>query len=97
MMIVENKTRETLIILQEECAEVIQATSKIFRFGFESCYPTEDSPTTKECLTMELGQLLCMVALLVDQKVVDENDMLLAMEAKKIKLEKWSSIFKDAS
>jgi len=96
-MIVENKTRETLIILQEECAEVIQATSKIFRFGFESCYPTEDSPTTKECLTMELGQLLCMVALLVDQKVVDETDMLLAMEAKKIKLEKWSSIFKDAS
>jgi NTP pyrophosphatase (non-canonical NTP hydrolase) len=97
MSIMENKTRETLIILQEECAEVIQATSKIFRFGFESCYPTEDSPTTKECLTMELGQLLCMVALLVDQKVVDETDMLLAMEAKKIKLEKWSSIFKDAS
>ena len=96
-MIVENKTRETLIILQEECAEVIQATSKIFRFGFESCYPTEDSPTTKECLATELGQLLCMVALLVDQKVVDETDMLLAMEAKKIKLEKWSSIFKDAS
>jgi hypothetical protein len=53
----------------------------------------KDSPTTKECLTTELGQLLCMVALLVDQKVVDETDMLLAMEAKKIKLEKWSSIF----
>jgi hypothetical protein len=93
----ENKTRETLIILQEECAEVIQATSKIFRFGFESCYPTEDSPTTKECLTMELGQLLCMVALLVDQKVVDETELMNYMELKKKKLEKWSSIFKDAS
>jgi len=96
-MIVENKTRETLIILQEECAEVIQATSKIFRFGFESCYPTEDSPTTRECLTMELGQLLCMVALLVDQKVVDETELMNYMELKKKKLEKWSSIFKDAS
>ena len=93
----ENKTRETLIILQEECAEVIQAASKIFRFGFESCYPTEDSPTTKECLTMELGQLLCMVALLVDQKVVDETELMNYMELKKKKLEKWSSIFKDAS
>jgi NTP pyrophosphatase (non-canonical NTP hydrolase) len=93
----ENKTRETLIILQEECAEVIQAASKIFRFGFESCYPTEDSPTTKECLTMELGQLLCMVALLVDQKVVDETELMNCMELKKKKLEKWSSIFKDAS
>jgi hypothetical protein len=93
----ENKTRETLIILQEECAEVIQASSKIFRFGFDSCYPTEDSPTTRECLTMELGQLLCMVALLVDQKVVDENELMNYMELKKKKLEKWSSIFKDAS
>jgi len=93
----ENRTKETLIILQEECAEVIQATSKIFRFGFESCYSTEDSATTKECLTMELGQLLCMIGLLVEQKVINEQDMLTAMEAKKIKLEKWSSIFKDAS
>lgn len=93
----KNKTRETLIILQEECAEVIQATSKIFRFGFDSCYPTEDSATTRECLTMELGQLLCMVALLVDQKVVDEDELMQYMELKKKKLEKWSSIFKDAS
>ena len=93
----ENKTRETLIILQEECAEVIQATSKIFRFGFESCYPTEDSPTTRECLTMELGQLMCMVALLVDQGIVDESELMDYAELKKKKLEKWSSIFKDAS
>ena len=93
----ENKTKETLIILQEECAEVIQATSKIFRFGFDSCYPNEDSPTTRECLTMELGQLLCMVALLVDQKIVDESELMNYMELKKKKLEKWSSIFKDAS
>jgi NTP pyrophosphatase (non-canonical NTP hydrolase) len=96
-MIVENKTRETLIILQEECAEVIQATSKIFRFGFDSCYPTEDSATTKECLTMELGQLMCMVALLVEQKVVDEEELMQYAELKKKKLKKWSSIFKDAS
>ncbi len=93
----ENKTRETLIILQEECAEVIQATSKIFRFGFDSCYPTEDSATTKECLTMELGQLMCMVGLLIEQKVVDETELMEYAELKKKKLEKWSSIFKDAS
>lgn len=93
----DSQTKEVMDILQEECAEVIQAASKIFRFGFESCYPTEDSPTTKECLTMELGQLLCMVALLVDQKVVDETELMNYMELKKKKLEKWSSIFKDAS
>jgi len=93
----ENKTKETLVILQEECAEVIQATSKIFRFGFDSCYPTEDSATAREVLTMELGQLMCMVGLLIEQKVVDENALMEAAEYKKMKLEKWSNIFKDAS
>lgn len=93
----ENKTKETLIILQEECAEVIQATSKIFRFGFDSCYPTEDSATTKECLTMELGQLMCMVGLLIEQNIIDENQLVQYAELKKKKLEKWSNIFKNAS
>jgi NTP pyrophosphatase (non-canonical NTP hydrolase) len=89
-----DKIREALIITQEECAEVIQAVSKIMRFGFDSCYPTEDSASTKECLDMELGQLLCMIGILVDQGVVDEDAMMTAMEAKKIKLETWSSLFK---
>ena len=90
----KDKVREALIITQEECAEVIQAVSKIMRFGPDSCYPTEDSASTKECLDMELGQLLCMIGILVDQGVVDENAMMEAMEAKKIKLETWSNIFK---
>ena len=64
------------------------------RFGFDSCYPTEDSASTKECLDMEIGQLLCMIGILVDQGVVDEDAMMTAMEAKKIKLETWSNIFK---
>jgi NTP pyrophosphatase (non-canonical NTP hydrolase) len=89
-----DKIKETLIITQEECAEVIQAVSKVMRFGFDSCYPTEDSASTKECLTMEIGQLLCMVGILVEQDVIDEDAMIAAMEAKKIKLETWSSIFK---
>jgi hypothetical protein len=82
------KEKEILIILQEECAEVIQEASKIFRFGFESCYPTDDSATSRERLTLELGQVLCMIGLLVERNVVDE-------EAKKIKLKKWSTIFDD--
>ena len=89
-----DKIKETLIITQEECAEVIQSISKIMRFGFDSCYPTEDSASTKECLTMEVGQLLCMIGILVEQDVIDEEAMIAAMEHKKIKLETWSSIFK---
>jgi NTP pyrophosphatase (non-canonical NTP hydrolase) len=88
------KIRETLIITQEECAEVIQAVSKVMRFGFDSCYPTEDSASTKECLELEVGQLLCMIGILVEQGILDEESMMTAMEAKKIKLETWSNIFK---
>jgi len=36
-----------------------------------------------------------MIGLLVERNVVDENAMLTAMEAKKIKLKKWSTIFDD--
>lgn len=90
-----NKEKEILIILQEECAEVIQEASKIFRFGFDSCYPTDDSATARERLTLELGQVLCMVNLLIEKNVVSEDAMLTAMEAKKIKLRKWSTIFDD--
>ena len=31
--------KEILSITQEECAEVTQVISKIFRFGWDSCHP----------------------------------------------------------
>ena len=92
-MMMNDKIKETLVILQEECAEVIQATSKILRFGFDSRYPTEESASTKDCLEMEVGQLLCMIGILVDKGVIDENAMMTAMEHKNEKLKTWSSIF----
>ena len=46
-------------------------------------------------MTLELGQVLCMVGLLIEKNVVSEDAMLTAMEAKKIKLRKWSTIFDD--
>ena len=34
-----NAQKERLDLLQEECAEIIQAVSKIKRFGFEGKHP----------------------------------------------------------
>jgi NTP pyrophosphatase (non-canonical NTP hydrolase) len=87
-----DKTKEALMILQEECAEVTQAVSKIFRFGMDSRYP-EGAPTTKSNLEMELGDLLCMINILVEQGVINDASMLEAMERKRKKLETWSNIF----
>ena len=79
-----DKLRETLVITQEECAEVIQVISKIFRFGLdENDHRLED----------ELGDLLCMVDLLVKQGVIRPDKLELAKRIKAEKLKKWSKLY----
>ena len=51
----DEKQLETMMILQEECAEVIQIISKIYRFGFDSRWPDETSPNNREKMTEEIG------------------------------------------
>ena len=59
----DDKVKEILLITQEECAEVTQAISKVFRFGFDDCWPRGEDwvPTNKERLEEEVGDLLCMI------------------------------------
>jgi NTP pyrophosphatase (non-canonical NTP hydrolase) len=80
---INDRNRETLIIAQEECAEVIQVISKIQRFGI--------SDDNRERLTAEVGDLLCMVDLLIEQNLI-EADLTAAIENKRNKLKMWSSI-----
>jgi NTP pyrophosphatase (non-canonical NTP hydrolase) len=83
--------QEALRILQEECAEVIQAISKIFRFGEDSRWP-EDNITNLEQLEMELGDIFCMMNYLMEKKYVNEKEVLRYGIVKKEKLKKWSNI-----
>jgi NTP pyrophosphatase (non-canonical NTP hydrolase) len=84
--------KEVMLICQEECAEVTQAISKCFRFGFDSEY---DGRTNLDRLTQEAGDLLCMIQLLSEKGIVNETTMYRASLAKRAKLEKWSDIFSD--
>jgi NTP pyrophosphatase (non-canonical NTP hydrolase) len=79
-------------ILLEECAEVIQAVSKVFRFGWDSCHPDSPNFSNKEHLTEELGDLMAMVKILCDKEIIDKNLLFSAIEAKAIKLSKFSNI-----
>jgi NTP pyrophosphatase (non-canonical NTP hydrolase) len=90
-----DKTKETLLILQEECAEVIQAASKVFRFGEESRWPTDDSASTHECLAMEVGQVLAMIDILIESGYLSDEAVNAARIHKKEKLKVWSSIYAD--
>jgi len=88
----DSKTREVMNILSEECAEVIQAISKVHRFGIDNLKPGKPK-TNGEHLEEELGDLLAMVDILTDMGVVSTNSLELAKTAKIEKLKKWSNIF----
>lgn len=81
---------EIMRITQEECAEVIQAISKVFRFGVDGVH---EGKTNRESLTEEVGDLLCMINLLSECGILDESKVKFCSAKKKEKLEKWSAVF----
>jgi NTP pyrophosphatase (non-canonical NTP hydrolase) len=85
------ETKEVLCILQEECAEVTQAISKCFRFGFDNA-KHGIGPTNKEHLEEEMGDLLCMLQIMQDAGIVNAETLEKAKQAKYKKLQKWSNI-----
>jgi NTP pyrophosphatase (non-canonical NTP hydrolase) len=88
----QNKASEILLIAQEECAEVTQAVSKVFRFGMDA---EHNGRTNKDRLTEEVGDLMCMIELMVETNLIDSVEMLQAAANKRKKLETWSTIFKE--
>lgn len=89
-------TKETLLITQEECAEVTQAISKVFRFGMDAQYPA-GAPTNKQKLEEELGDLHAMLLILSQKGIIDMKSVQLAAEAKVEKLKKWSNIMQEVT
>lgn len=59
---------ELLVLLIEECGEVIQAASKVLRHGWQSRNPTGgvQAVTNEEDLQTEVGQLQAVIDLLTD-------------------------------
>ena len=88
---IENRINEIMVITQEEAAEVIQEISKIFRFGIDE--PHRDGMLHRERLEMEIGDLLAMIDLLKDYRVIDSVRVEIAKQAKVTKLKKYSRIY----
>jgi hypothetical protein len=89
-----DKILEALGILQEECAEVIVEVSKCRRFGIDSEHYTTKE-LHKDMLAQEIGDVMCMVEILVEQGVVNRAELILARERKREKLKRWSKIFEE--
>ncbi len=81
-------------ILIEECAEVIQAISKVKRFGIDSEIGVFDE-TNRDRLEQEIGDLLTMIDLLFVKGIISTENVLKAQERKIEKLKIWSKIYKE--
>mgnify|MGYP003342936609 CR=1 FL=1 len=83
----EHKEMEALLILQEECGEVTQAISKCFRFGKEDIW---NNATNKERLESEIGDVLAMIDVLVENCYISDSSINAARKAKREKLKIWT-------
>ena len=85
-----NRNEEIMTILQEECAEVIQAISKVRRFGMSENYAS---------LVIELSDLQVMLDLMYEYGVVHcsyqqrQDNIFMKRE----KLKRFSKIFESNS
>jgi NTP pyrophosphatase (non-canonical NTP hydrolase) len=79
------KREEMLVITMEECGELIQACSKMLRFG-------EDQDYTQ--LQEEIGDVMCMIEILRDGGLVSDKQIADRIKVKKEKLMKWSLLYK---
>jgi NTP pyrophosphatase (non-canonical NTP hydrolase) len=82
-----DKENEALNIAQEECAEVIQAISKIRRFGLESIGPN-GAFNNRDQLEAEMGDVIALFDILVTQGLVRRASVIKATEAQK---QRWKS------
>lgn len=88
------KEREVMNILSEECAEVIQAISKCHRFGIDNLKPGQDK-TNRQHLEEEVGDLVAMIGILMNDETLSEDNIYQASEHKIDKLKQWSTIYAD--
>lgn len=94
------KEQEVLDILQEECAEVVSACSKIKRFGFDNYNPADPNKVPKwKHLEQEIGDVIAMLQFVVDLNVgITVEGIEVAYKKKLEKLKKFSRyLYNDTS
>lgn len=82
---------EILCILQEECAEVSQVVCKIRRFGIDEIN-YHSNKSQQETLEDEIGDLLCLIDIAIERKMLNLDRLYQAKTNKREKLKTWSNI-----
>ena len=76
------KLEELMVITMEECGELIQECSKSIRM----------KNYNRDELKEELSDVMCMLELMIDNKIVTRQELNNGANLKKMKLMKWSNL-----
>lgn len=86
-----NELQQLMVITAEECGELVQMCSKIVR-KYDCFEDIEDD--YRAALLEELGDVQCMIDLMLDLGVVPPRELNDRVEVKRNKLKKWSTLIK---
>lgn len=81
------KLNELMVITMEECGELTQACSKSIR----------RDEYINDKLVEELGDVYCMLELMVENELVTWDQLLERADVKRNKLKKWSKLIDEES
>ena len=80
------KLEQLMVITMEECGELVQAGSKKLR----------GSKTSTKLLLEEVGDVQCMIDLIVENGLLAREDISSRVQVKRDKLKTWSNLIEDS-
>ena len=85
-----NKLQELMVITMEECGELIQQCSKVLR----KAETVEEIPEAqRQKLMEEVGDVYCMIDLIIDNGLMSEDEIYARAQIKAEKMKKWSQLY----
>lgn len=87
-----NKLQQLMCITMEECGELTQRCSKIIR-KYDNAQEIEQDQRLK--LMEEIGDVQCMIELMIDHGIVTHQEIAERSNVKREKLKKWSDLINE--
>jgi len=85
-----NDIQQLMAITAEECGELTQVCMKIMRKYDTLADMSNDK--YRKLLVEELGDVMCMIELMIEHKVVNVSEIHNRASVKREKLKKWSTL-----
>ena len=89
-----NSLQQLMAITAEECGELTQVCMKVIRRHSQiTTFLTDEQ--YKQKLIEEVGDVYCMIDLMIDHGLIDEDQVYQRAQIKREKLKQWSTLIND--